>query len=218
MIALTSRARLSTECRLIWSASAWRWMANGLLHPGGSYRTKRSAGCRAADTPGTNDAKATQPDLLAEHTPKQLPLPIVIAALRPALTNPAIPKVGHHAAFDLVVLRRYGIDVSPIPFDTMIAEFVSDPGSRNLGLKNLAWVRLGVQMTEIKELSAPAKADHNGPCAGRTGRAVWSRRRRDDVPVSGGGRSRSREKSSASRIGLKQVKKLFDEIEMPLVP
>ena len=53
---------------------------------------------------------------------------------------------------------RYGIDVSaPITFDTMIAEWVSDPGSRNLGLKNLAWVRLGVQMTPISELIGTGK-------------------------------------------------------------
>jgi DNA polymerase-1 len=50
------------------------------------------------------------------------------------------------------MLARYGLPVSPLSFDTMLAEWLCDPSSRNLGLKNLAWVRLGVEMTEIDEL------------------------------------------------------------------
>src|SRR5690606_31628509 len=73
---------------------------------------------------------AAQPDLVEGHTPQQLPLAQVIEALRPPLTDPAIPKVGHNAPYDLVVLRRYGIDVQPITFDTMVGEWVCDPASR----------------------------------------------------------------------------------------
>ncbi len=82
----------------------------------------------------------------------QLPLQTVIAALRPALTNPNIPKYAHNATYDLVVMRRYGIDVSPIAFDTMLAEWVKDPLSRFLGLKALVRDRLGIHMTDISEL------------------------------------------------------------------
>ena len=39
----------------------------------------------------------------------------------------------------------------------MIAEFITDPSSRNLGLKNLAFIRLGLEMTEIKELIGTGK-------------------------------------------------------------
>jgi DNA polymerase-1 len=42
-------------------------------------------------------------------------------------------------------------------FDTMIAEWLSNPISRNLGLKNLAWVRLGYKMTEIEQLIGKGK-------------------------------------------------------------
>jgi len=54
-------------------------------------------------------------------------------------------------------MARYGLKVAPLTFDTMIAEFVTDPGSRNLGLKGLAFVRLGEQMTEIEELIGKGK-------------------------------------------------------------
>lgn len=82
----------------------------------------------------------------------QLPLQIVVDAIRPALTNPAIPKYAHNATYDLVVMRRYGIDVKPIAFDTMIAEWVNDPISRFLGLKALVRDRLKIHMTDIDEL------------------------------------------------------------------
>jgi DNA polymerase-1 len=84
----------------------------------------------------------------------QLPLETVIEALRPPLTNPAIPKYAHNANFDLVMMQRHGIDVSPITFDTMIAEWLLNPASKFLGLKAFANFRLRppVIMTEITEL------------------------------------------------------------------
>lgn len=82
----------------------------------------------------------------------QLFLEEVRAALMPLLNDPKIGKVGHHAKFDLISLQQVGMDVSPIVFDTMIAEWLINPDSRNLGLKTLSWVRLGVEMTRIEEL------------------------------------------------------------------
>ena len=87
----------------------------------------------------------------------QLPLDVVIEALRDPLTDPRIPKAGHNIKYDFVVLARYGLRVTPLGFDTMIAEWLSDPNSRNLGLKNLAWVRLDFRMTEIEELIGKGK-------------------------------------------------------------
>ena len=87
----------------------------------------------------------------------QLPLETVIDALRAPLTNPGIAKYAHNAAYDLVVMQRYGIDVAPIDFDTMIAEWVIDPLSKFLGLKNLVRHRLGIQMTEIETLIGSGK-------------------------------------------------------------
>ena len=84
----------------------------------------------------------------------QLPLSTVIKALQKPLTNLEIKKVGHNLKYDYVVLLRHGLKVQPLSFDTMIAEWLSNPASRNLGLKNLAWIRLGVQMTRIEGLIA----------------------------------------------------------------
>ena len=82
----------------------------------------------------------------------QLNLEDVIQALCESLTDTKIPKIGHNLKYDFTILARNGLIVEPLSFDTMIAEWLCDPSSHNLGLKNLAWVRLGIQMTEIKEL------------------------------------------------------------------
>ena len=82
----------------------------------------------------------------------QLPVAMVLDALRPPLTDRHIRKAGHNLKYDFIVLARHGLRVEPLAFDTMIAEWLTNPNSRNLGLKNLAWVRLDVRMTEIEEL------------------------------------------------------------------
>jgi DNA polymerase-1 len=91
------------------------------------------------------------------ETMEQLPLKVVIDALEDPLTDPRILKAGHNMKYDFVVLARYGLRVAPLSFDTMIAEWLSDPNSRNLGLKNLAWVRLDYRMTEIVQLIGKGK-------------------------------------------------------------
>lgn len=89
---------------------------------------------------------------VAHDAGMQLPLREVLDALRPSLKNPRIPKIAHNIKYDFVVLARYGLEVAPLAFDSMIAEWLRDPASRNLGLKRLAWVRLNAEMTEIKDL------------------------------------------------------------------
>ncbi len=87
----------------------------------------------------------------------QLPWERVRAALAPFLADPQVAKVGHNIKYDLVVLARHGLPMSTPAFDTMIAEWVRDPASHNLGLKNLAWTRLGAEMTDITALIGKGK-------------------------------------------------------------
>jgi DNA polymerase-1 len=76
----------------------------------------------------------------------------VFKAISQPLQDPDIGKAGHNLKYDFLVLKRAGLTVAPLTFDTMIAEWLINPASRNLGLKNLAWVRLGYEMTQIEEL------------------------------------------------------------------
>jgi DNA polymerase I len=86
-----------------------------------------------------------------------LPLEQVISALKAPMTNPKIGKIAHNAKYDYIVLARQGLRVSPLTFDTMLAEFILNPASHNLGLKNLAFVKLGEEMTHIEDLIGKGK-------------------------------------------------------------
>ncbi|MEZ4517758.1 MAG: hypothetical protein R3C44_13350 [Chloroflexota bacterium] len=95
----------------------------------------------------------------ATRAPNQLTLDEVLDALRPAMTDPSIPKVAHNAKFDYMILLRPGLEVSPIEFDTMIAEWLTDPGTKHKGLKDLVRHRLGIEMTEINSLIGKGKSE-----------------------------------------------------------
>ena len=86
-----------------------------------------------------------------------LPIEKVIAALTPSMTDAKIGKVAHNAKYDYIILARYGLVTTPLTFDSMLAEFIIDPASRNLGLKNLVHARLGEEMTHIEELIGKGK-------------------------------------------------------------
>ncbi|MBI3162133.1 MAG: DNA polymerase I [Chloroflexi bacterium] len=94
---------------------------------------------------------------IGHNSGNNLPLKKVIATLTPSMTDAKIGKIAHNAKYDYIILARHGLIVSPLTFDTMLAEFIIDPSSRNLGLKNLVQKRLGEEMTHIEELIGKGK-------------------------------------------------------------
>ncbi len=141
---------------------------------------------------------------------KQLPIGKVIRALEKPMTESSVSKVGHNLKYDFVMLARNGLRPTPLTFDTMIAEWLTNPTSHNLGLKNLAWVRLDFRMTEITELIGTGKKQIT----------------MDQVPIEKAASYAAMDAIAAMRLlpGLQSelkassALKLFDEIEMPLVP
>lgn len=90
-----------------------------------------------------------------EKAHQQLPLQKVCDALVPVLNQKKI--VGHNLKYDWLILDQHGFHLENLYFDTMIAQWLIDPASHNLGLKNLAEVRLHKQMTPIEELIGKGK-------------------------------------------------------------
>jgi DNA polymerase I len=140
---------------------------------------------------------------------QQLPLDVVRRALEGPMTDQAIPKAGHNLKYDYIMLARNGLWVAPLSFDTMLAEWLINPNSRNLGLKNLTWVRLGIQMTEIVELIGKGK----------------NQRTMAEVPIAEAAAYAAADADMTLRlvpqlrselIGTEAIK-LFNEIEMPLI-
>ncbi|NLE76780.1 MAG: DNA polymerase I, partial [Chloroflexi bacterium] len=95
---------------------------------------------------------------IAHASGQQLPWELVHRALAPLFADPEIPKVAQNAKYDLQILARHDLPVQGVAFDTMVAEWLCDPNSKNLGLKNMAWARLGVEMTPIAHLLGVGRA------------------------------------------------------------
>ena len=87
----------------------------------------------------------------------QLTCEQVLGALKPVLENPAIAKVGHNIKYDWEMLRRYGVNVAPVGFDTMIAAFLLNSLGRAQSLDELAFRELAIEMIPIKELIGTGK-------------------------------------------------------------
>ena len=140
---------------------------------------------------------------------QQLPIERVLEVLRRPLTDPKIKKSGHNLKYDYVMLRRYGLAVEPLGFDTMIAEWLTDPASRNLGLKNLAWVRLGFRMTNIEELIGKGRSQISMAQTSIQSAANYAAQ---DVRA-----GLMLEPQLQQELEQKQADELFHDLEMPLV-
>ncbi len=76
----------------------------------------------------------------------------VLARFRPLLEDPAVPKFGQNQKYDYEVLKRTGIEMAPLSFDTMIASYLLDPNRRQHNLALLALTRLNRKMVPIEDL------------------------------------------------------------------
>ncbi|SLK06698.1 DNA polymerase I [Novosphingobium mathurense] len=100
-------------------------------------------------------------DMFAEK-PQQVPLDKAIEVLKPLLESEAVLKVGQNIKYDLNVLARYGIAVSPVD-DTMIESFCLDAG-RSIdgiggghGMDELSERHLGHKPMAFKDLCGTGK-------------------------------------------------------------
>ncbi|HET6371704.1 MAG TPA: DNA polymerase I [Candidatus Polarisedimenticolia bacterium] len=91
--------------------------------------------------------------------PTQLPMETVLAKLRPALEDPALPKVGQNVKYELVLFRRHGIGLNPVAFDSMIASYLIDPGRRQHNLDVLALDHLDHRTILYKEIAGTGKSE-----------------------------------------------------------
>lgn len=77
---------------------------------------------------------------------------VVLDCWRPLLEDPSIEKVGQNLKFALVVLKRHGVAVRGLAFDTMIGSYLLEPGERNHTLSELSQRFLAHKMTLASEL------------------------------------------------------------------
>ncbi len=88
------------------------------------------------------------------HASTDGPSPLTIEAVRqvlgPLFREPELRIFTHHGKYDLTVLRQHGFELFQLDDDTMIDAYLL--GETSTRLKNLAFTRLGIEMTEITAL------------------------------------------------------------------
>ncbi len=96
-----------------------------------------------------------------EHPVVNLPplLSDEMAPLRALLEDPAVRKAAHHAKYDVLVLRRAGVTLRGLDFDSMLASYVLDPGRRSYAIDALSVELLGIAMTGYEELCGKGKTE-----------------------------------------------------------
>ena len=86
--------------------------------------------------------------------------PITDPAVRPLvdlLVDPSVPKAGHNIKYDWQVLRRAGVELAGVTWDSMVASFVLDPGRRSHAIDALSLEHLGRPMTQYSDLTGKGR-------------------------------------------------------------
>jgi DNA polymerase I len=89
--------------------------------------------------------------------PGQIGLAEALAALKPVLEDPATLKIGQNLKYDLLVMRRHGVDIAPLD-DTMLLSYALDVGRGGHGMDELSLRHLGHQPITFAEVAGKGKA------------------------------------------------------------
>jgi len=142
--------------------------------------------------------------------PPFLPTASILDRLRPVLEDATVGKVGQNIKYDIKVMARAGVSIRGVTFDTMVASFLLDPSSRQHNLDTLALVHLGVRKIPTSELIGKGKDEITmaevpvetvAEYACEDAEVTWRLYDRFDPKIDERGFAR-----------------LFDEVEVPLIP
>ncbi len=151
------------------------------------------------------------------HEAFYIPLPenyheceLIVQEFKEVLEDPNIEKVGQNMKFDIAILKWYGVDVKTPMFDTMMAHYLIQPDMRH-NMDLLSEIYLKYKPVSIETL------------IGKKGSGQLSMRTVDTETV----KEYAAEDADVT-LQLKNVfepllaesdtRKLFDEIEIPLIP
>jgi len=105
--------------------------------------------------------RAPDGELAGGVPPVNLP-PLASEPLRPLrdlLADAQVKKAGHNVKYDWLVLRRAGVELGAVAYDSMLASFVLDPGRRSHALDELARERFNVEMQTYAGLVGRGRAE-----------------------------------------------------------
>ena len=93
------------------------------------------------------------------EAPAQLELQKVLSQLKPVLESPDIKKIGQNIKYDWMVLKRHGINLAGVKFDTMLASYLINPSKRAHNLDQIALDFLDHKTITYEEISGKGKKD-----------------------------------------------------------
>lgn len=83
----------------------------------------------------------------------QLPLSVVLDGLRECLEADTPKKVGQNIKYEWVVLKRHGVELRGIDFDTMVASYLLDPGNPSHRLERIVAEHLGEPKSAYRDVT-----------------------------------------------------------------
>ncbi|MFC5408995.1 DNA polymerase I [Larkinella bovis] len=133
----------------------------------------------------------------------------IVEEFRPVFENPSIVKVGQNLKYDMLMLKKYGVEVQGKLFDTMVAHYLIEPEQRH-NMDIMAMTHLNYEPVSIETL------------IGKKGPKQLSMRDveiRKVVEYAGEDADITLQLKDvfAPMLEKNQLNKLFDEVEMPLV-
>ncbi|MDR4499477.1 MAG: DNA polymerase I [Candidatus Scalindua sp.] len=91
--------------------------------------------------------------------PRQLDFKTVMGNLKPILEDPNLNKYGQNIKYEKIVLKKAGIYLHGIAFDTMVASYLLEPNKRNHSLDDIALEYLEHRMITYKEVAGTGKKE-----------------------------------------------------------
>ncbi len=147
----------------------------------------------------------------APGTPPQLDLMDTLAALKPLLEDPARAKVGQHGKYDMHVLARYGVAVQGYRYDTMLESYVWNSTITRHDMDSLARLYLGIKTVAFEEVAGKGAKQISFADVALEQAVAYAA---EDADVT----LRLHQHLRPLLESVPSVCRVFDEIEMPLVP
>ena len=93
----------------------------------------------------------------SSDAPAQIPFAQALDLLRPLLADPAVLKVGQNLKYDMLVLRRHDIEITPFD-DTMLLSYVTEGGLHGHGMDELSKLHLDIEPIPFKAVAGSGKS------------------------------------------------------------
>jgi DNA polymerase-1 len=91
--------------------------------------------------------------------PLQLSKDYVLEKMKKIFEEPDIRKIGHNIKYDFIILKKEGIDLKGIAFDTMLASYLLNPNKANHNLSDVAMDCLGIKKLSYDEVVSKDRKD-----------------------------------------------------------